>query len=99
MEIDKSEFIQYCTKIAYNLTTAVQSPQSSGYGLGIGLGSLHDSSNHQIHAVLRDFSFLPLKCIAIAKFCFIIHIIGFLFTVLHVAGVLYLCTMWKWLKS
>jgi hypothetical protein len=87
MEIDKSKFIQYCPKIPYNFTTAAQSPQSLGYGLGIGLGSLHDSSNHQIHAVLHDFSFLPLKCVAIAKFCFIIHIMSFLFTVLHVAGV------------
>jgi hypothetical protein len=99
MEIDKSEFIQYCSKIACNFTTAAQSPHSLGYGLGIRLGSLHESSNHQIHAVWHDLSFLPLKCVAIAKFCFIIHIMGFLLTVLHVAGVLYLCTMWKWLKS
>jgi hypothetical protein len=40
-----------------------------------------------------------LKCVAIAKFCFIIHIMGFLCTVFHVAGVLYLCIMLKWLKS
>jgi hypothetical protein len=96
-EIAKSEFIQYCPKIASNFTTAAQSPQSLGYGLGIGLGSLHDSSNHQIHGVLHDFSFLPLKCVAIAKFCFYSYYGIFIHSI--ACGVLYLCTVWKWFKS